>query len=68
MSRGWNYGEDEKEEDKLNDAQLFQIKRKFIASKTKQLKKDKKYGFKLSEIDQKIKRPDIGAKVDMLRA
>lgn len=36
-------------------------------SKTKQLKKDKAYGFKLSEIPQKIKRGDLADKVQMLK-
>ena len=47
---------------------MLRIKRQFIQSKTKKLRKDKKYGFKLSELDQKVKRQDLADKVQMLKA
>ena len=51
----------------MTEGQLLRIKRQFIQSKTKKLKKDQKYGFKLSELDQKIKRQDLADKVQMLK-
>ena len=35
QERGWNYGEDEKEEDQLNEGQIHRLKRQLIANKTK---------------------------------
>lgn len=51
----------------MSEGQIHRLKRQFIAEKTKQLNKDKKYGFKLSEIPQKIKRNDLADKVQMLK-
>ena len=45
---------DEDDPGYISPAQLQKEKRSFIQKKVKQLKKDKKYGFKLSELDQKV--------------
>lgn len=67
MAKGWVYGDEEKEEEKLSDGQLYRLKREFILNKTKKIKKDNAYGFKLSELDNKITRADLGDKVQKLK-
>ena len=43
------------------------MKRDFITRKVKKMEKDKKYGFKLSEMDQKITKKHYGDLVDRLK-
>ena len=58
---------DEDDPDYISPVQLQREKRSFIQNKVKQLKKDKKYGFKLSEIDQKVTKAQYGDLVDRLK-
>ena len=54
-------------EEEIDPGQLHREKRNFIAKKTKQLKKDLKYGFKLSDLDSKITKADLGTLVNRLK-
>lgn len=50
-----------------NLGNVKQEKKDFIQKKFQKLEKDKKYGFKLSELDSKIRKKHFGKLVDKLK-